>query len=89
MQPYFRIAAIVILLDERSIKSTDQLISCADMFNVADKATVRNTAFQYRRPEFYSTISQCACVDNSTFETVMCKSLQTYVKACVFLWHQN
>jgi len=53
--------------------------------NVADKATVSNTAIQYRRPEFYSTVSLCACIDNSTFETVMCKSLQTFVKASAFL----
>ena len=57
----------------------------ADCWNVADKATVTNSAIQYRRPEFYSTVSLCACVDNSTFETVMCKSLQTFVKASIFL----
>lgn len=63
----------------------DQLVSLLLCSNVADKATVASTAIQYRRPEFYSTVSQCACVDNSTFETVMCKSLQAFVKVDEFL----
>ena len=40
---------------------------------------------QYRRPEFYSSINQCVCVDNSTYETVLCKSVQAFVKAGIFL----
>jgi len=51
----------------------------------ADKVTVKSDAVQYRRPEFYSSVSQCVCADNSTFDVVLSKSIQSFVKAGIFL----
>jgi len=58
------------------------LLICA---NVADKRTHDLSAVPVRRPEFYSSVNQCVCVDNSTYETVLCKSVQAYVKAGIFV----
>jgi len=51
-----------------------------------EKSTVVNSAIQYRRPEFYSLLNQSICVDDSTYETLLCKSVQAFVKACIFLF---
>jgi len=53
--------------------------------NAADKTTVQDNAIQYRRPDFYSPANHCVLIDNSTFETVLCKSVQAFVKASVVL----
>jgi len=59
------------------------------VFICADKTTVSNSAIQYRRPEFYSSVNQCILVDDSTFEIVLSKSVQAFVKARIFLVCQN
>jgi len=61
-------------------------VHCTNCMSVAEKALVDlNVVLPYRRPEFYSSVNQSICVDNSTYETVLCKSVQAYVKACIFM----
>ena len=52
---------------------------------IADKFNFDISSLPVRRPEFYSVMNQCVCTDNSTYEIVLCKSLQSYVKASIFL----